>query len=197
MDEGIDSGAILMQRVVPIAWTDTYAEVLRNVVGVMPGLVADTVRGLELGALIAEPQPPGARACTTADGSRATSGWTGVTRSRDLYNKVRGITRPGPGARTLLLDQPVVIWRAEYDPSWPRYRATAGEVVGRCASGAVVVKTGDSTLLVHEAQTGGQPAGRSRLAARHPPGLNAGAALAALAARLPGSEHRLDQGRDA
>lgn len=196
MDEGIDSGAILMQRVVPIAWTDTYAEVLRNVVGVMPGLVADTVRGLESGALIAEPQPAGAG--MYYGGRIPGDEWLdwGDT-SRDLYNKVRGITRPGPGARTLLLDQPVVIWRAEYDPSWPRYRATAGEVVGRCASGAVVVKTGDSTLLVHEAQTGGQPAGPPgwRLGTRL--GLNAGAALAALAARLSGLEQRLDQGRDA
>jgi hypothetical protein len=46
----------------------------------------------------------------------------------------------------------VIIWRAYFDRSWPRYIATAGQVVGRDADG-VVVKTGDSTLRILEIET--------------------------------------------
>jgi methionyl-tRNA formyltransferase len=196
MDDGIDSGPILLQRTLPIAWTDTYADVLRNVVRAMPDLVAATVDGLADGRLVAEPQPAGAG--TYYGGRIPGDEWLDWTQSsRDLYNKIRGITRPGPGARTLLGHESVVVWRAEYDPAWPRYRATPGEVVGRCASGGSVVKTGDSTLLVHEVQVGEASAGPPgwRLGTRL--GLNSGAALTNLVARLADLERRLEEGRHA
>jgi hypothetical protein len=49
----------------------------------------------------------------------------------------------------------VIIWRAEYETDWPKYLATPGQVVGR-VNGGVVVKTGDSTLVVREVQADGQ-----------------------------------------
>jgi methionyl-tRNA formyltransferase len=45
----------------------------------------------------------------------------------------------------------VIVWKAAYDQSWPKYIATAGQVVGRNADG-VAVKTGDSTILLKEVQ---------------------------------------------
>lgn len=72
--------------------------------------------------------------------------------SRNLHNKIRAITDPGPGARTLLGDQEVIVWRAFFDPAWPIYMAAPGEVVGCRPGEGVLVKTGDSTLLVQEAQ---------------------------------------------
>ena len=194
IDEGIDTGAILLQRTLPIAWTDTYAEVLRNVVTAIPDLVDETVEGLAAGRLVAAPQDPGA--ATYYGGRIPGDEWLDWSQSsRDLYNKIRGITRPGPGARTLIRQEPVVIWRAEYDPAWPRYRATVGEVVGRCASGSVVIKTGDSTLVVHEVETADAPPGPPRWPIGTRLGLDPGAALTALAARLADLERRLDQER--
>jgi methionyl-tRNA formyltransferase len=76
--------------------------------------------------------------------------------SLHLHNKIRGITRPGPGARTLVGDSEVRIWRAFLDPSWPTYIAIPGVVVGRCVDG-VRVKTRDSTLLIQEIQRAGRP----------------------------------------
>ena len=43
MDEGIDTGDILLQRTLPIAWTDTYGDVLSRVVDAFPDLVRDAV----------------------------------------------------------------------------------------------------------------------------------------------------------
>jgi methionyl-tRNA formyltransferase len=195
MDEGIDSGAILLQRTLPIGWTDTYADVLRHVVDAMPDLVADTVAGLAAETLVARPQSPSGG---TYYGGRVSGDewldWRDT--SRDLYNKIRGITRPGPGARTLLGGRPVVIWRAEYDPAWPRYRATPGEVVGRGADGSVTVKTGDSTVVIHEAQVGDEAPGPPRWAVGRRLGVNPAAALAELEGRVAALERRLQPGRE-
>jgi methionyl-tRNA formyltransferase len=193
MDEGIDSGAILIQRTVPIAWTDTYAEVLTNVVAAMPGLVAETVRGLAAGTLQGRPQPPGQG--TYYGGRVEGDEWLDWgTTSRDLYNKIRGITRPGPGARTLLDQEPVVIWRAQYDPAWPHYRATPGEVVGRTTDGAAVVKTGDSTIVIQEVQVGGGVPSRPCWPLGTRLGVNASAAVASLLARVAELERRFQPG---
>jgi methionyl-tRNA formyltransferase len=195
MDEGIDSGAILLQRTLPIGWTDTYADVLAHVVGAMPDLVAATVAGLAAGTLVGRPQSP---SDGTYYGGRGPGDewldWRDT--SRELYNKIRGITRPGPGARTVLGGQPVVIWGAEYDPAWPRYRATPGEVVGRAADGSVTVKTGDSTVVIHEAQVGDDPPGPPRWAIGRRLGVNPAAALAELEGRVAELERRLQPGRD-
>lgn len=195
IDEGIDTGDILLQETVPIRWTDTYAEVLAAVVRAMPDLVSRTVAGLAAGTLTPTPQAgPG----TYYGGRRAGDEWLDWSwSSRDLYNKVRGITRPAPGARTVAGGEPVVIWRAEYDPAWPRYRATAGEVVGRCGSGAALVKTGDSTLLVQEIQRSGAPPGPPRWPIGTRLGVDPGAALAALTARVEALEAQLQRGSDA
>jgi methionyl-tRNA formyltransferase len=182
IDEGIDTGAILLQRTLPIRWSDTYADVLRAVVRAMPDLVASTVRGLAEGSLTAVAQP----AAGTYYGGRIEGDewldWRDS--SRDLYNKIRGITRPGPGARTILDGGPVIIWHAEYDPAWPQYRATPGQVVGRTASGSAVIKSGDSTLLVHEIETEGQPARPPAWPLGTRLGVNLTAALEALSARV-------------
>jgi Methionyl-tRNA formyltransferase len=52
MDDGIDTGDIVLQRTLPIGWTDTYGTVLRRVTDALPALAADAV------ALIAGGNPP-------------------------------------------------------------------------------------------------------------------------------------------
>ena len=151
IDTGIDTGDIVLQRTLPICWTDTYSDVLRKLVAAFPELVTDTVRLIARGQ--AEPQPqahlPGTYFSSREEGDEWLD-WSDT--SRIIYNKVRAITRPGPGARTMLDDQAIVIWRAFYDPQWPAYIATPGQVVGRRSREGVFVKTGDSTLLVQEVQ---------------------------------------------
>jgi len=47
------------------------------------------------------------------------------------------------------------VWKAYCDPAWPSYIATPGQVVGRRPGEGVLVKTGDSTLLVQEVEVAG------------------------------------------
>ncbi len=152
--EGIDSGDILLQRALPIGWTETYGDVLRRVVEAMPSLVAEAVDLVADGSFVTKPQA--GQLGTYFAGREEGDEWLDWSDSSyNLHNKVRGIGRPGPGARTLLGRQVVVVWRAFYDRSWPKYIATPGQVVGRSPGAGALVKTGDSTLLVQEAQVGG------------------------------------------
>jgi methionyl-tRNA formyltransferase len=182
VDEGIDTGDILLQRAVPVGWEDTYGDVLCRVVTLMPDLVADAVRAVAAGGFTVRPQPEhGTYFCGRREGDEWLD-W--METSERLHNKVRAISRPGPGARTLLGDRMVTIWRAHWDPAWPRYQATPGQVVGRCDCAGVLVKTGDSTLLVREVQVEGEPSGVPTWPAGRRLGVDASAVLRTVLGRL-------------
>jgi methionyl-tRNA formyltransferase len=153
MDEGVDTGDILLQRVLPIAWTDTYGDVLERVTAEVPKIVLESVECIGRGAFEkrAQSATEGTYFCGREEGDEWLD-WADT--SRNLHNKIRAISRPGPGARTIAGGRNVVVWSAFYDPAWPKYLATAGQVVGRVGDG-VVVKTGDSTILVREVEIGG------------------------------------------
>jgi methionyl-tRNA formyltransferase len=156
MDEGIDTGDIILQRTLPIHWTDTYGEVLQRLVQECPSLISETVRLIANGSAPRQVQRhlQGTYFAARGPGDEWLD-WSDT--SHRLYNKVRAITRPAPGARTRHNNQDVTIWKATYDPSWPKYLATPGQVVGSKNNEGVFVKTGDSTLLITETQVGSEP----------------------------------------
>lgn len=153
IDEGIDTGDILLQQSLPIGWTDTYGDVLERVVEAIPSLIEQAVDQVADGS--ASPRRQDHSAATYCGGRVDGDEWIDWNAtSRRVHNLIRGIASPGPGARTSLGGSQVTVWKGFYDPGWPEYLGTPGEVVGRNASG-VVVKTGDSTLLVQEVQVPG------------------------------------------
>lgn len=158
VDEGIDSGDIILQRALPIAGDDDYGSVLARVVAAIPEMAVEVVALLSAGEA---PRTPQDHARATYYGGRQDGDewldWSAA--SRELLDKIRAIARPGPGARTTVDGRDVTIWRAHWEPDWPRYAAIPGQVVGRHADGACVVKTGDSTLLVREVQVEGGECG--------------------------------------
>ena len=78
-----------------------------------------------------------------------------------------------------------IIWQAFFDPAWPKYIATPGQVVGR-EEGGVLVKTGDSTLLIREVQlaSGAPETPTWRVGTRL--GVNIHAVIAQMARRMQG-----------
>jgi methionyl-tRNA formyltransferase len=158
MDTGVDTGDIILQRSLPIGWTDDYGVILGRVVREMPSLVSEAVDAIACGRYQRRPQAhlPG----TYFGGRGPGDEWLDWSESsRRLHNKVRAIARPGPGARTLLGEETVLVWKAYYDPRWPTYIATPGQVVGRSRGDGVLVKTGDSTLLLQEVERAGRSPG--------------------------------------
>lgn len=154
VDQGIDTGHIILQETYPIGWTDGYGDVLGRLVTAFPNFVERTLELIQ--SKSATPHPQSLEEGTYFPGRGPDDEWLDWDdTSVNLHNKIRAITRPAPGARTLLGDSEIRIWRAFYDPSWPRYIATPGVVVGRCADG-VRVKTRDSSILIQEIQLPGK-----------------------------------------
>jgi methionyl-tRNA formyltransferase len=148
MDDGIDTGDILLQRSIPIAWTDTYRKVLDSVVDSFPDIVEDTVDLFAAGDV--NPRPQCHLQATYMPRRSTGDEWLDWSdRSRNLHNKIRAISSPGPGAMTSQDGQVMSVLEASLDLSWPHYIATPGQVVGRSDDG-VFVKTGDSVLLVRK-----------------------------------------------
>jgi len=153
IDDGIDTGDIIIQDTVPILWEDTYAEVLQKVTTRMPQVVANAVNLLSSGTVVATPQRHliGSYFPARKQGDEWIS-WQET--SRDIYNKIRAITRPGPGARTTIGEREFILWKAHYELGWPVYIAKPGQVVGRGPRQGVLVKTADSLIEVTEIQFG-------------------------------------------
>lgn len=192
VDDGIDTGDIILQRSLPIFWVDTYGDVLKRVVEAFPELVSDAVDLIAKGRVEPKSQKdlPHTYFAARGEGDEWID-WQDS--SRNIYNKVRAISHPGPGARTVFSQKVVKIWKAVYNPDWPAYRATPGQVVGRIAGRGVMVKTGDSVLEVTSVETGtqgvfvpGWPVG-TRL------GLNPADVLNALVTRVEKLERELKE----
>lgn len=153
MDDGIDTGDIIQQTTLPVPWEDTYGSLLKRVEEAFPPLISRTISQLENGIETRQPQAHlrGTYFAARREGDEWLD-WTWP--STRIYNKIRAITRPGPGARTTLDGETMIVWSATYDPTWPKYIAKPGEVVARTANG-VTVKTGDSTIDLSEVQFSG------------------------------------------
>jgi methionyl-tRNA formyltransferase len=151
IDEGIDTGDIVVQRMLPIDWGDTYGSVLDKVQEACPDVLIEALQRITQRA---DHRLPQAHLAGTYFSRRIPGDewldWHDT--SLHLYNMVRAITHPGPGARTVVNGRTLIIWRAFYDPRWPKYIATPGEVVGRIPGQGVQVKTGDSTLILESVQ---------------------------------------------
>jgi methionyl-tRNA formyltransferase len=192
VDEGIDTGAIVLQQTLPIGWTDNYGDVLDRIVGAFPDFVLEAVRGIATGRLTPKPQVHAA--ATYFSGRGDGDEWLDWSdTSANIYNKIRAISRPGPGARSVLGDRTIVVWKAVYDTSWPDYIATPGQIVGRNNEG-VVVKTGDSTVILTEVQYEGDPSEQPSLPIGTRLGLNLMDVVRLLQSRIRELEEKLRSG---
>ena len=75
--------------------------------------------------------------------------------SQEIYNLIRAVTKPYPGAFTYLCDDPmkkVYIWRAIPFDSHIRWDAESGEIVQVFYDGSFIVKTGDTSIIVLESE---------------------------------------------
>ncbi|HEY8536559.1 MAG TPA: methionyl-tRNA formyltransferase [Vicinamibacterales bacterium] len=191
VDDGVDTGPILLQRLLPIGWTDTYGDVLARVQETIPTLALEAAARLERESPTFRPQPAIGTYCP---GRRDGDEWLDWSDSSlHLYNKIRALSPPAPGARTMWNDHEVTVWRARYDPSWPRYLAIPGAIVGREADG-VRVKTGDSTIVLTEVQIAGRERQTPRWAVGTRLGLDLQQTIHALLDRIARLEARVSQG---
>jgi methionyl-tRNA formyltransferase len=153
MDALADHGDIIAQRTVPIAIEDTALTLSRKLTAAARMLLAESYPLIVAGRAPRIPQDHAA--ATTFGRRRPADGWIDWSRSAwAIYNLIRAVTRPFPGAFTRLGDRRVFLWRARP----PRVRATPdppGTILGVGEGGVLEVATGSGVLEVTAIQPEG------------------------------------------
>ncbi|MGF1762549.1 methionyl-tRNA formyltransferase [Aliivibrio kagoshimensis] len=146
VDEGIDTGDIIEQRLYPIKLNDTYNTLLEKSITECANVLYSAIVKISTSSVERIKQkdihPVGTYFGIRTFGDEVIDFKWGCER---IYNFVRAISKPGPCARFFFDNKEFAIESAELIDNAPNYIATIGEVVGRNAS-CVVVKVGDSTI---------------------------------------------------
>ena len=154
MSRGVDSGDIIAQKEYEIAFSETAGIVLNKVTDVAVGLIKENYPLLEKGTA---PR-------ITQDDSKAT--YTRRRRPEDglinwnctslsVYNLIRAVTLPFPGAYTYCKGEKVIVWDSELLTGYkPRFDVRPGEVIDSIEEKGIVVATGDSCVLVKSVEAG-------------------------------------------
>ncbi|MFN2456010.1 MAG: methionyl-tRNA formyltransferase [Pyrinomonadaceae bacterium] len=109
MDEGLDTGAILLQRAIDINKRETAPELTARLAQLGAGLLSSTLAELET----LKPRPQREDVATFAPILRREEGLIDWTQNAvDIERRVRGL-QPWPNAYTIFNSRRLVIWRAE------------------------------------------------------------------------------------
>ncbi|GAB6096858.1 methionyl-tRNA formyltransferase [Desulfatiferula olefinivorans] len=147
MDQGMDSGDILMQAALAIRPDDTAESLHDRLSALGAELIIDTLNAMAAGSLTPRPQDPSrvtfAPMLSKEDGHLP---WTRTARELDCF--VRGMT-PWPGAFTFFDDKRLKIFAVEAIDSTSK--AEPGTVL-ESGNGRLVVQTGRGALSIQEIQ---------------------------------------------
>ena len=153
MDDRADHGDIIAQRAVPIAIEDTALTLWRKLVAAGEALLAEAYPLLAEGRAPHQPQDHAAatimRRRTPADGC---IDWSGS--AWQIYNLIRAVTHPFPGAFTFLGERRVFVWQAR--PPVGRRAGAPGQILGLGTEG-LEVGTGAGGLELLRLQEAGGP----------------------------------------
>lgn len=156
MDEGLDTGDILLQRETPIEPHETSAELLSRLSFVGAELLAETLERFDA----IDPRPQIHELATLAPILKRSDGeidWN-MTAS-EISNRVRGF-QPFPASFTAFRGERLTIWAAE--PTLELSSSAPGEIV-ETTKGSIIVSCGSqTTLAIKELQI----QGRKRISAR-------------------------------
>jgi len=135
MDEGLDTGAMLLREVAPIGPETTAADLHDTLAALGAGLIVTALEGVAHGTLEALPQPD--TGVTYAKKLRKDEGPLDWTRpAEELARQVRALT-PWPGATCTLAGQPLKVLAADaVDGAGPPGTVLDGLTVA-CGEGAL------------------------------------------------------------
>ncbi|MEX0683893.1 MAG: methionyl-tRNA formyltransferase [Dehalococcoidia bacterium] len=151
MNEGLDSGPIIAQRVTPISADDTTGALTSALAEVGAGLLVETLARWLAGEIEAVPQDESqATVCRQLRKSDGIIDWS--LPAEDIWRRVRAYN-PWPGAHTFLNGEPFHIWRAQ--PLAEESVEAPGTVIAT-SEAPFAVQTGRGLLAVLEAQRAGR-----------------------------------------
>lgn len=156
MEEKADRGDIVAQRRVPITPEDTAFTLFAKMTVAAEELIKDIYPLLRAGQ--APRMPQNHSQASYFGGRRPENGridWSKA--AQEIYNLVRAVTHPYPGAFTSLNGRKLFVWwgRPLAEPVSPA--AVPGQIVARILGEGLLVATGEGQFLIERAQWEGEP----------------------------------------
>lgn len=153
VDEGIDTGDILLQRTYPITLQDTYKTLLEVAYVECAEILYDSIKLLQSNDYKRIDQttihPVGFYCGIRGIGDEIIN-WN--QSSMDIFNFIRSVCAPGPKATTYLNGEVVTINAARLIPEAPIYKGTTGQLLSKTENG-FLVKTLDSYIEILEIES--------------------------------------------
>lgn len=168
MDEGLDTGDILLKREISISPEATTGEVHDLLADLGGALIIETLRALKIGTLMPIPQTGESNYAPLLSRAHERLDW--ARRASELHDQIRGLN-PWPGAFAMFRGEPLKIRRSVLFSKTDKRAETevlsnqAGSVPGqiiRIARDGLLVQTGVGVLEISEVQ----PAGKRPMSAR-------------------------------
>lgn len=150
VDTGIDTGDILLQRCYPITDEDDYGTLLKRAYEGCASVLYDAVKMIADGTAVATPQKKIASVgmyCGMRRSGDEIIDWR--QSSRNIFNFVRALTKPGPGAVTFAEGHKVTIYKVREVLEAPHYKNIDGLVLEKTKKG-FYIKTEDSLIELLE-----------------------------------------------
>lgn len=149
MDEGLDTGDMILREAVPIGEEDTVGAVHDRMAVLGARLLAKTLDLVGQGRAPRVPQAGDSSYAPMLKTEDELIRWDKP--ARDIYNRIRGMN-PWPGARTTLSGRVLKIWRAAVEEEGTA--SEPGQVIAGGRAG-LVVDTGSGRLRITELQLQG------------------------------------------
>ena len=173
MDEGLDTGDMLLAEPLPIAASDTTATLHDKLAALGGRLIVEALEIAACGGLRPSPQPAeGVSYAHKVEKAEARIDWTQP--AERIARRIRAFN-PFPGAHTQLAGEPLKLWQASVSDR-PCEGAACGQVLALDESG-LHIACGQGALLAGELQRPGGKRLPALALARGLPALQAGARL--------------------
>lgn len=152
IDEGIDTGPIIFQETIEISIIDNYNSVLKKIYKACPKVLLKGIDLIDKNEVSIEKQPEEGTYFTRRKVGDEFIDWDQC--SMDIYNFVRGISSPGPNARTWVYYKQdfimVKILRVSLIKNSIKYKGENGAIIGFSQLKKPIVKTRDTSLIIEE-----------------------------------------------
>lgn len=150
MDEGIDTGDIILQKVYEITDEDTYATLLERAYEGCAEILYDAIKVIQYGKVRAIKQDDVDKIGIYCGGRREGDeilDWNQT--SRNVFNFVRALCIPGPQALSFINGKPIKINKVKLVEGAHKYKGIPGQVIGKGKEG-LYIKTQDSMIELIE-----------------------------------------------
>lgn len=149
--EGVDSGPIVDQLAVDIALTDTARTLEEKIITLYENIIIKNLPAFQAGKITTTPQDE-SLATYTCKRTPEDGEINWQQSAMQIYNFIRALTKPFPGAYTRLNGKKLFIWKATLPQTEEHYVGVVpGRVLGK-KDHAIQVLTGNGVLQLHLVQ---------------------------------------------